>query len=262
MCARTIRVKRSFLPARALGSRRADCVLAHLVWNGPRLPANPATRRQAGYKPPVARFFLGFGIATALWAAAAFGLYSTGWLAFGKEEPDELADVSAADQADDSSDDHPDKKRSRRRRGGRDQRARSSGASGRSDNGNAGSGPALPRGEATTGDDLDWDGERKLDMAGGEEQLSGKAIEAGFDSAMSRIRRCLILVPAEGDVTGKLTFGMRVGNDGSPRAVNLSGPAVVTSGESGSCLRKAAEGIRFAKFNGPDMLFKFPVTLQ
>jgi hypothetical protein len=132
----------------------------------------------------------------------------------------------------------------------------------RSSRGDGHSSDSLPSGNATSGDDLDWDGERQLDMAGGEEQLSGKEIEAGFDSAMAKIRRCLVLVPAEGEVTGKLTFGMRVGSDGSPRAVNLSGPAVVTTGESGGCLRKAAEAIRFAKFSGPDMLFKYPITLQ
>ncbi|MDB4986367.1 MAG: hypothetical protein JWN04_1545 [Myxococcaceae bacterium] len=210
----------------------------------------------------MARFFLGFGAASLLWAAAAVGLYSTHLLAFGREAPEALVDVGAP-EATDEGDDQPDKKRGKRTRraGGRAERTR---PSGRGDNGDSAdsAGPALPRGEATTGDDLDWDGDRNVDMAGGEEQLSGKAIEAGFDSAMSRIRRCLVLVPAEGDVKGKLTFGMRVGSDGAPRAVNLSGPAVVTSGESGSCLRKAAEGIRFAKFAGPDMLFKYPVTLQ
>jgi hypothetical protein len=117
-------------------------------------------------------------------------------------------------------------------------------------------------GETTIGDDLGWDKARNVDMNGGEGQLSGAQIDAGFDSMMGRIRRCLILVPSDGEVTGKLVFGMRVGSDGKPRAVNLSGPSVVTAGESGSCLRDAAQGIRFAAFNGPDMLFKYPITLQ
>jgi hypothetical protein len=207
----------------------------------------------------VARFFLGFAAASVVWAALGFGLYSQGLLALGAEEPDEVAEAGPA--TDSADDEEPDKKRGRRGKRGvrRERSSASAGTAERADNGAA---ARLPRGEATTGDDLDWDGDRELSMAGGEEQLSGKAIEAGFDGAMSKIRRCLILVPAEGEVTGKLTFGMRVGSDGAPRAVNLSGPAVVTSGESGGCLRKAAEAIRFPKFSGPDMLFKYPITLQ
>ena len=182
-------------------------------------------------------------------------------MAFGAtDEPDEVADVGPAGDAAD--DDEPDKKRGKRAR--RPVRRERSGASARSDDTAAAgrSAAPLPRGEATTGDDLDWNGDREISMNAGEEQLSGKAIEAGFDSAMSKIRRCLVLVPSEGDVKGKLTFGMRVASNGVPAAVNLSGPAVVTSGESGACLRNAAQGIRFSKFSGPDMLFKYPVTLQ
>jgi hypothetical protein len=205
----------------------------------------------------VARFFLGFLVASGLWAAAAFGLSAKGMLSFERSDEEPVAEASPAeDEADDEGE--PGKKRGKRKRAPRPERVRAA----RPDGTGSTSASNLPRGEATTGDDLDWDGQRNLDMAAGEEQLSGKSIEAGFDSAMSKIRRCLILVPAEGEVTGKLTFGMRVGSDGAPKAVNLSGPAVVTSGESGSCLRKAAEAIRFAKFSGPDMLFKYPVTLQ
>jgi hypothetical protein len=47
-----------------------------------------------------------------------------------------------------------------------------------------------------------------------------------------------------------------------PRAVNLTGPAVVTSGESGSCLRQVAQGIRFAAFDGPEAVFRYPITLR
>jgi hypothetical protein len=206
----------------------------------------------------VLRFFLGFLVASGLWAAAAFGLHARGLLSFGSDDADSVAEASPS-EGDAEDDGEPDKKRGKRRRGPRPERLRSARPDG---TGSPGTPINLPRGEATTGDDLDWDGQRNLDMAAGEEQLSGKSIEAGFDSAMSKIRRCLILVPAEGDVTGKLTFGMRVGSDGAPKAVNLSGPAVVTSGESGSCLRKAAEAIRFPKFSGPDMLFKYPITLQ
>lgn len=212
---------------------------------GGTIRVNPAAAGGLGYKRPVTRFFLGFVVATALYSALAGGLYAKGWVRVGPApEPQVVAEAGPV------ADGEPEDKKRKRKRPARSDRPRSEGSA------------ALPRGEATSGDDLDWDGERQVDMAGGEQQLSGKQIEDGFDSAMARIRRCLVLVPAEGEVTGKLTFGMRVGSDGTPRAVNLSGPAVVTTGESGGCLRKAAEGIRFAKFTGPDMLFKYPITLQ
>jgi hypothetical protein len=215
---------------------------------GPTRRVNPAAPGGLGYKRPVTRFFLGFVLATALYSALAGGLYARGWLRLGAApEPPILAASEPLDE-----DGPEDRKRGKRKRPTRVDRPR------RVDEAS----PALPRGEATTGDDLDWNGERQVDMAGGEQQLTGKQIEDGFDGAMAKIRRCLVLVPAEGEVTGKLTFGMRVGGDGTPRAVNLSGPAVVTTGESGGCLRKAAEAIRFAKFAGPDMLFKYPITLQ
>ncbi len=99
-------------------------------------------------------------------------------------------------------------------------------------------------------------------MAAGEGQLTGKQIEAGFDSVMGKIRRCLILVDTDDAIRGKLVFGMRVGSDGKPRAVQLSGPSIVIRGESGSCLREVAQSIRFASFDGPDTLFNYPVTLQ
>ncbi len=114
----------------------------------------------------------------------------------------------------------------------------------------------------TIGDNIGWDEQQQIDMAGGEEQLSGAEIEAGFDSAMPGIRRCLVLVPTDAEITGNLVFGMRVAGSGSPTAVNLTGPSAVTGGESGACLRRAAQGIRFASFQGPDMVFKFPITLQ
>ena len=195
---------------------------------------------------------MGFLAASGLWAAAAAVLYVTGVVVPGNDDSSEVAEAATVDATDAEEEADP----KRRRRPKRTQRGGRASAAGNAERG------SVPRGEATTGDDLNWDGQRQIDMAAGEEQLSGKEIEAGFDSAMSRIRRCLVLVPAEGDVTGKLTFGMRVGGDGQPRAVNLTGPAVVTSGESGSCLRQAAQSIRFAKFEGPEMLFRYPITLQ
>lgn len=203
----------------------------------------------------MARFFIGFLAATGLWAATLGVLYSQGIVALASdEEPAEL-DAAPAEAAAEAPAGDPKRRRKLKR-------TRIQGGSKRAASSEARAAAALPQGEATTGDNIDWAGDRQVDMGGGEAQLSGTAIEAGFDSAMGRIRRCLVLVPAEGEVSGKLTFGMRVGGDGQPRAVNLSGPAVVTSGESGSCLRQAAQSIRFAKFDGPDMLFKYPITLQ
>jgi hypothetical protein len=118
------------------------------------------------------------------------------------------------------------------------------------------------RTDSSADDDIGWDEAREVDMAQGEQQLSGAEIERGFDSVMPRIRRCLVLVPGEGEIAGRLTFAMKVGSDGKVRAVNLGGPAVVTGGEAGSCLRDAARSIQFTPYDGPETLFKFPVDLQ
>ena len=192
------------------------------------------------------RFLLGFGVASLLWGVAFGMLYARGLLHFGADEEAEAADVAAADEA---------PTRDKKARPRRLRRAKSGGR----DEAHAAAGPS---GEATTGDDIDFRGDRRVDMAAGEAQLTGSQIEAGFDGAMAKIRRCLVLVPSEGEVTGTLTFGMRVGPDGVPRAVNLTGPAVVTSGESGSCLRQAAQGIRFPAFDGPEAMFRYPITLR
>lgn len=192
------------------------------------------------------RFLLGFGVASLLWGVAFGVLYARGLLHFGGDEEDAPAgDVAPSDEAA-ARDKKPRPRRARRVRGGRDE-ARAEG---------------VPTGEATVGNDIEWNGERRIDMAAGEAQLTGTQIEAGFDGAMAKIRRCLVLVPSEGEVTGTLTFGMRVGPDGVPRAVSLTGPAVVTSGESGTCLRQAAQAIRFAAFDGPESVFRYPITLR
>lgn len=192
------------------------------------------------------RFLLGFGVASLLWGAAFGMLYARGLLQLGGDDEESPAvEGLSADEA-------PTRDRKARpRRTRRGKSAREDGAGG-----------LLPSGEATVGDDIGWDRERRVDMAAGEAQLTGRQIEAGFDGAMAKIRRCLVLVPSEGEVTGTLTFGMRVGPDGVPRAVNLTGPAVVTSGESGSCLRQAAQGIRFPAFDGPESVFRYPITLR
>jgi hypothetical protein len=201
------------------------------------------------------RFLFGFVLATAMWGGL-FSLYLRGALDFLFPEGD-TTEQARAEVVPEEASGPPTKGKKRglkRPRLARQKPAARQLASNQS-KGKAG-------GSNTVGDDLGWDKARDIDMNAGEGQLLGSQIDSGFDSVMGRIRRCLILVPSDGDVTGKLLFGMRVGSDGKPKAVNLTGPSIVTSGESGSCLREAAQGIRFATFNGPDMLFKYPITLQ
>jgi len=44
--------------------------------------------------------------------------------------------------------------------------------------------------------------------------------------------------------------------------VNLQGPAAVTGGECGDCLRTAARNAQFPSFDGPDMVVHYPLTLE
>jgi hypothetical protein len=204
------------------------------------------------------RFLFGFAMATAMWGGL-FSLYLRGALDFLIPESD-AAEQQVAEAAPEETTGPPTKGKKRglkRPRLGR-QKATARQVAATRTKGKTGNG----NGNGTIGDDLGWDKARDIDMNAGEGQLLGSQIDSGFDSAMRRIRRCLILVDSDGEVTGKLVFGMRVGSDGKPRAVNLSGPSIVTGGESGSCLREAAQNIRFPAFNGPDMLFKYPITLQ
>ena len=119
-------------------------------------------------------------------------------------------------------------------------------------------------GDSTTGDDLGGPETRNLEAAsaGGEEQLLGTEIERGFDSVFPQIRRCLMLAAGEDEVSGKLVFGLRIEGAAGVTRVNLAGPSAITAGEAGDCLRKAARSIQFRRFNGPDMLVHYPVTLQ
>lgn len=119
-------------------------------------------------------------------------------------------------------------------------------------------------GESLVGDDLGGPDTRDLDMegGGGEAQLLGHEIEQAFDEAFPSLRRCLILAANDEPVTGKLVFGMRISGEGRVTRVNLRGPSAVTKTEAGACMRKAAKGIRFRAFDGPDMLVNYPLTLE
>ena len=57
-------------------------------------------------------------------------------------------------------------------------------------------------------------------------------------------------------------FGLRIAASGAVTKVNLQGPSAITQTEAGDCLRKAAQGIHFRTFHGPDMLVHYPLTLQ
>lgn len=190
------------------------------------------------------RFFAGFVFASLLWGSAGY-LYTEGHLdsLLGSPDPETLAAAESAPEAEEPA----GKKRKRRRQR---KRRRPAGRE------------RTPQGNAVSGDDIDWNGDRGVDMQAGEEQLSGPEIEAGFDSVFGGIRRCLVLIPGDAVVQGKLVFGMRVGPNGRATAVNLSGPAAATTGETGSCLRKAARSIHFATFDGPEMVFRFPIELE
>ncbi len=55
---------------------------------------------------------------------------------------------------------------------------------------------------------------------------------------------------------------MRIAGTGRVTRVNLQGPAAVTSGDAGDCLRNAARRIRFPSFDGPEMIVHYPITLE
>lgn len=185
------------------------------------------------------RFLAGFGLATLIWGGLFYG-YATGVIELNLgdgEEPEVAAEAEAEPEE--------GTKKKKRKRKWRKKKKRYSG-------------------ESLTGDDLGGPGARNLDVAnaGGEEQLRGSEIEAGVDAIFPKIRRCLILAADDAPVTGKLTFGMRISGSGRVTKVNLRGPSGITKTEAGSCLRKAAKGMSFRSFDGPDMLVQYPITLD
>jgi len=187
----------------------------------------------------VARFFAGFVVASVLWAGVGYA-YVEGYIHFGQEAAIETVPAEVLDAGVPEEEVDPRNKQRRKRRAG-----------------------ARRTGDALTGDDLRENDARNIDVeGGGEEQLAGAEIEAGFDSAFGKIRRCLLLVADDEPVTGKIIFGMRVAGSGQVTAVNLNGPVAITASEAGDCMRTAARGIHFRSFNGPEMLVKYPLTLE
>jgi hypothetical protein len=192
------------------------------------------------------KFLAGFAVASVLWGAFLFS-YEQGWIDISLEPPAPPADET--NLADAPQDDSPAKSsRARRKRASpRAPRKRS-----------------VASGNSTVGDDLREGEARNVNMgsSGGEEQLRGTEIEQGFDSVFGQIKRCLILAAGDEPAQGKLIFGLRISGAGKVNAVNLSGPSSVSQGDSGACLRKAAQSIHFRSFNGPDMVVHYPLTLD
>lgn len=193
------------------------------------------------------RFALGFVTASVLWAAGLF-LYHLG--VFGRQDPEPIMEIVILDAG------QPDAGPPKRARGRRRARANDP-ASASGDDGD------LQR-ITTAGDDLGANDPRSIDMGaeGGEQQLSGTQINQGFDAALPRIRRCLVLAAGDAPVRGQLVFGVRIRATGEVARVNLRGPAAVTTGEASECLRTAARTIRFPTFDGPDMVVHYPLTLD
>ncbi len=208
-----------------------------------------AVREAGDISGSVAKFLSGFGAATVLWLLVGVGLVvGLGWGPPAPEPVDEPDEVVVAETETPT----PEQPTRRRRRPRRDGTSAAEGSDG------------VPSGEATTGDDLREGEMRTIDGegSGGEAQLSGGQIESAFEGALPRIRRCFVLAAGDEPVTGRLTFGLRIRGSGEVSAVNLSGPAAVTTGECGDCLRTAARGIHFPSFDGPEMLARYPITLE
>ncbi len=192
------------------------------------------------------RFLAGFLLASLLWGGVLFAVRE-GILDLGG--PGELVVAEAPEPApeEEVAAPAPTKRRRRRRRRPRGQRMEET-----------------PTGEATVGDDLGEDEAREIAAgeSGGEEQLPGHVIDGAFDAAMGRIRRCLVLIPGDADVRGRVTFGLRIAGSGRVSRVSLSGPAAVTRTDAGDCLRQTARRMTFPSFDGPEMLVRYPLTLE
>lgn len=197
------------------------------------------------------RFVVGFLVASLVWGGV-FAAREEGLLDefFEPEAPVVVAEAPVEEEPEEA---EPEPRRRRRRRG---RRRRGMGSSMMGDD--------YPRGNSLTGDDLGEDDPREISAgaSGGEAQLSSAQIERVFDASFNGIQRCLVLVPANAPLGGRLTFGMRIAGSGRVTRVNLRGPSAVTQGEAGSCLRRTARALSFPSFDGPEMLVHYPVTLQ
>lgn len=200
------------------------------------------------------RFLAGFALASLVWGGlGAYLVIEGGYGPPPGDVEDEVAVVVGAPTTDDLDTSAGSRRPRRRGRGGAGGRAAT-----------PDDGMRSPSGEAVTGDDLGEGEMRMIDGAGsgGEEQLTGAEIDHTFDAVMPRVRRCFILAASDREITGTLTFGLRIGGDGHVNAANLSGPALLTTGDCGECLRTSARSMQFPTFDGPEMLVRYPITLE
>lgn len=117
--------------------------------------------------------------------------------------------------------------------------------------------------EGLSGDVLDGPGSKELTMgAGGEDQLSSREIDQGIDRVFKGIERCLLTLPPDAPAAGKVVFGMNIASGGQVTKVNLKGPNVMITGETGACFRRTVKSIRFRSFDGPDMTVHYPVEFD
>ena len=189
------------------------------------------------------RFIGGFVSASVLWAAFTYA-HLTGIIDINlAPEAQPAEDTFASTAATPEPDERAGNKRSHRTRGAR---------------------PRRFAGEALSGDDLGGPETRRLDVGtqAGEQQLRSEEVEHQFDAVLPQIRRCLMLAASDEPVTGKVVFGLRIVGNAGVTKVNLRGPGAITQTEAGDCMRKAAHGMRFRSFDGPDMLVQFPMTLE
>ncbi len=202
----------------------------------------------------MARFLAGFLTASLLWGGVVTALVQ-GWIALPTEEPEPVAEAPEVLEPQEAEPTTMRARRSRRRRatGGRTTPSGRTAPSGRT-----------PTGEATVGDDLGENDPRGIDVegSGGEEQLRSAEIEEGIDRIFPRIRRCLVLVEGDGDVTGRLIVKMRIAGSGRVTRVQLRGPAAVTTGAPGGCIQTAVRGMQLRRFDGPDMFVDYPIDLS
>lgn len=211
------------------------------------------------------QFWAGVGAGSIVVAGLVVVAWAAGVLAFAwpfAHQDTVIASVGTIDDDDDGDAGAEPGGRGRRRRG---RRGGGGGpTSGTLDDQRAERPQRTPRGEATTGDDLGEPAARTIDMegSGGEQQLSDAQVDAAFDRAFPRMRRCLALAAGDEAVHGRVAFTVRIAPSGRVGGVRLSGPAAVTTGEAGDCLRGAARGISFPSFDGPEMTVRWHLTLD
>ena len=198
-------------------------------------------------------FISGFLTATVLWIVV-FSIESGGILnLFGSDEAEEKEELV---ETIDTGGDPNDKSANKRGRKGRRRRSRPGST--------AQEGPGYELGDGVTGDDLGAPGSREVGMGGpgSEEQLKEAEIDRGIDRVFRGIERCLVLVPSDAPTAGRIVVGMHISSSGNVTKVNLKGPNALIKGECGACIQRNVKSIKYASFDGPDMVVHYPITFE